>query len=578
MLVCRLSPAHQAVLAGLVTGQVRLPFGPGKTVSQLESAQQPLQCLSISSYQIACFRQTDHRSTNLLVISQLVAAAYGLAQVISILVSDLSLAYVPGAGQAVSTSYGFVYASNPNDSGTIVPQTSTWTRKADLYPTFAEYSESPFVANGVSDTGLTLRAFLPFQTAQDRETLHEYSGPTTVLDARVTCQIPSFIKETVSMSGNTIVLEGNVAASRHTPRLGNVTVAPGDTPRDLHTYGTAYMLLNITLGDAYTWKAVTQSDTATGFSPPAYSERGEWLDLVYSGGTLVLSATLCYSSFDQADIPVSISSSSNRTETIPSFDPASSTYTFSGFRAMLGQDAALSPGADRGILELAKQSSWIASPDQVPPLDDEPYLRNFANLAGPIGLGLGNRGNYTAPLYADGSCPASSDLPPRPVYLGCAEAHAMHIWLVQEILRNGGSVAFAVQSVITLLSSMAYYDQIGQFDKQAMTQQTFYVLVNVPTSYRGFVAVAATVTAHIAVMAIVWTMFVRQTRYSRIGGSWSALSQGIAIGEWGARYLRDAKLMSDDEVKERMKKDGLAGMRVGVTEVDGTLEIVAAKI
>jgi hypothetical protein len=40
----------------------------------------------------------------------------------------------------------------------------------------------------------------------------------------------------------------------------------------------------------------------------------------------------------------------------------------------------------------------------------------------------------------------------------------MHIWLVQEGVSIGASVAFALQSIITVLSSMAYLDQLAQFN------------------------------------------------------------------------------------------------------------------
>jgi hypothetical protein len=38
------------------------------------------------------------------------------------------------------------------------------------------------------------------------------------------------------------------------------------------------------------------------------------------------------------------------------------------------------------------------------------------------------------------------------------------ISLVQEIVQNGGSVAFALQSIITILAGVAYYDQLQQFN------------------------------------------------------------------------------------------------------------------
>ena len=52
------------------------------------------------------------------------------------------------------------------------------------------------------------------------------------------------------------------------------------------------------------------------------------------------------------------------------------------------------------------------------------------------------------------------------------------------------------------------------------------------------------------------------------------LSQGLA-GDW-ATYVDQATLMSDDDVKTRMRKDAVAGLKVGVKEVGGSLAVVSA--
>jgi hypothetical protein len=44
--------------------------------------------------------------------------------------------------------------------------------------------------SGISDTGVTMRAFLPIDV-QNRSSLHVYNGPSTVVDARVVCVRPN---------------------------------------------------------------------------------------------------------------------------------------------------------------------------------------------------------------------------------------------------------------------------------------------------------------------------------------------------------------------------------------------------
>ncbi|KAF2670605.1 hypothetical protein BT63DRAFT_454792 [Microthyrium microscopicum] len=86
---------------------------------------------------------------------------FGFLQVITIvLVSDLGLVQVPARSFTQNISYGL--GDVTDDSAT---RPSTWSLKPQGYPAFAEYREAPQVADGVDDTGLTLRAFLPFQSA-----------------------------------------------------------------------------------------------------------------------------------------------------------------------------------------------------------------------------------------------------------------------------------------------------------------------------------------------------------------------------------------------------------------------------
>ncbi len=82
------------------------------------------------------------------------------------------------------------------------------------------------------------------------------------------------------------------------------------TMQQCTTYGTSYLIFNVTTGLEYDWQAIVDDDTTRGrgYAAPAFQERNEWLDLVFSNGKLVLSSTLCYSAFDFANLPVNISS------------------------------------------------------------------------------------------------------------------------------------------------------------------------------------------------------------------------------------------------------------------------------
>jgi hypothetical protein len=542
------SVAMLAALA-LESFEVTMPSMAAVTMMRA-TASSPTVFVMLWHY-IRGFWTAGFRLSRVFILGFIVGLLWILDQVmLIILLTDVSLRQTQGYTRTEQVAYNFHYnvsnSTNVLQSG-VIQREGTWTHKAPYYPAFAEYSEPPYVADGVSDTGVTLRAFLPFDTSQVRENLHFYAGNAAVLDARVTCQIPHFDTATVqvpyNLSGITS-FQGSVSASRHTPRLGNATVHLGADnpyntsvafsciastvddetvygewrlslcqlfeggnyggtyetysgglvsefkdldawyidPLDSNTYGTAYLLLNTTLGSSELWQKALVSgqpgekETA-GYYPVAYQERGEWMDLVYSKGDVVLSATLCYAAFDTADIPVHIESRSNRTESDnnPIFDVKGAAYTFDGLRRQMGQDASSSPER-RGILELGRQS-WVttpgenvAGPNTTWEGDDgsttglvsvEPFIRAFADLGVGPNFGSGNAGNISGILRSVPEGGACDQVPFGETY--CVNVDHMHIWLVQEILRTGGSIAFALQTMITLLSGMAYYDQVSNF-------------------------------------------------------------------------------------------------------------------
>lgn len=142
---------------------------------------------------------------------------------------------------------------------------------------------------------------------------------------------------------------------------------------------------------------------------------------------------------------------------------------------------------------------------------------------------------------------------------------------MQEILQTNGSIAFALQTMLTLLSSMAYYDQMGQFDKWTQAEMTFFQTAQVPVGYVGFTVVTLTVLAHCILVAYCVSLFLRKTTLSRLGASWSAVAQ-VATGDV-MDYLEHAMLASDNDIQARLKADGKKSSKVRLEEVDGQVSI-----
>lgn len=560
-----------------------------------------------------------------------------------ILFSDINLGQVATRNTSSDIHFGFQYQPSTitqwNNMRSVVYGGNTWGRKALSYPAFAEYREPPVLQDGTSDTGVTLRAFLPFDNNTRRAQLHSYSGRTTVLDARVTCQVPSFSNLTIQVLYGAAVFSGFVRATRYTPRLGNATlavtpdtggllrhdvavpfvcVAPlfvGEggglsdqwrtglcqmandvgnaragglvsefkdystwfdgvgTHNESSYYGTGYLAFNMSTGVEFVWQELYGPYGATAYSDPPpvdisgapTEEIGPWLR-VNLKEDLQFESTLCYSAFDTADLPVKITSTTERntSEPIPRFDFTSLRYTFDDVRWQYGQKGlhhslAL---ADRGVLTLHRQN-WTAPAFLQPPL--EPYIRQFVNMAGPTSEG--NDGGWSTLLCETNIYSGSDNLNASwyDINVGATDVNIlqpdpMHIWLFQEIIADGGSIAFAIQSLITLLSSMAYYDQLGQFDNVAAVALSSFRTTNVPTRWWGWLAVTIYLVIHLVISWIVLIWFVKETRYTLLGETWQGLSQAVTTETMP--YLMQATALKDDELKETIKRDWLSKERV----------------
>ena len=127
------------------------------------------------------------------------------------LLADLKPGTVPGynASETTATKFYTVNGSTPFTS-----RGSVWTKKLPFYPIFAEYREVPSDApEDKSDTGLTLRAFLPVPAQQARSSLRTFFGLATVLDSRMHCLRPQLKLEKGHFASGTLALNGSISAS-----------------------------------------------------------------------------------------------------------------------------------------------------------------------------------------------------------------------------------------------------------------------------------------------------------------------------------------------------------------------------
>ena len=594
----------------------------------------------------------------------------------TVLLSDLRPSIVPGLSTSSRTATNFAY--DVNGSIPIIRRGTTWTMKPPFYPTFAEYHEPPpATPEGVVDTGVTLRAFMPIQDQQSRSLLRNYEGRATVLDARVQCMRPDLSSERLHITDGVLGFEGVVKASFNTSRLifiGTNTTADDESDSandygiihdwelrpntsfgclsplqntnlndDYHTnnaslaesddntnwrlsfcqptesqfagqltsefqtpewelryphsspymsFGALYIAVNVSNGGVEDWMNVLSNEEAgfggfvgPGMAPLLYSAHGEWLDLFFTpDGSLKLSISMCYAAFDTADRNVTISSTTNRTEPSPSYNDKTFKYTYSRVRQQLGQPNTLSPHdsdtiSERGIMSLHKRSSWLGGPGDYQfkgnTLTEVSWVMDFANMAGPMGSSQtanSDRQNYTGLMF--NALDNANTWSAMPVIVADPSLYSM----VQEIVQTGGDIAFALQSVLTTLTGIAYYDQLQQFNDVSTIKQKSFVVATAPKRFRGLIAVTSVATAHLVITAIILWLFLSKTRVSSIGNSWQAVAQVRA--PMTEELLSESILGRDKAVEEILKTNKWKRRIVGIRLTDDGLgtELVEADV
>ncbi|KAJ9606152.1 hypothetical protein H2200_009113 [Cladophialophora chaetospira] len=145
----------------------------------------------------------------------------------TILLSDLGPGTVISPSITSTNTSGFSYANeewdgnseqvqNPNSPFFASP--NYWTTDPTVFPAFAEYSEAGYSSDKTVDTGLTLRAFLPFGDASARQQVRDFQGMAPVFDTRVVCTRPQFTSLKADYMSRSW-LRGNISAEASLPGL-----------------------------------------------------------------------------------------------------------------------------------------------------------------------------------------------------------------------------------------------------------------------------------------------------------------------------------------------------------------------
>ena len=90
---------------------------------------------------------------------------------------------------------------------------------------------------------------------------------------------------------------------------------------------------------------------------------------------------------------------------------------------------------------------------------------------------------------------------------------------------SNNSIAHTLSSLITVLSGMAYYDQLPRFQVPTNATQVFFTEVLFPQNYGGFWTITVTVIVHTALVVAIVMVFLACSRFSFVGSYWHTVIQ-----------------------------------------------------
>lgn len=136
----------------------------------------------------------------------------------------------------------------------------------------------------------------------------------------------------------------------------------------------------------------------------------------------------------------------------------------------------------------------------------EPYVRQYFNMKS--GGYDGEYANWTSILCEDTS--TLTTITPD-AYIHVLQPDSSMVPLFQQIVGNGGSVAFALQSLYTVVASNIYCSKLLEFDAASDVWRIEFKVVNAPTHSWGFYVVLGVVLVHFLLLASVLALFLTRT-------------------------------------------------------------------
>ena len=277
--------------------------------------------------------------------------------------------------------------------------------------------------------------------------------------------------------------------------------------------------------------------------------------------------SVCYSAWATANLNVDMFSEINRSEPITHWNRSQGYYTLPDVHKQLGETDKQSDSIkSRGILQLAEKASWIPDAENSIPNSVKPFVQEFADLNEDASL------EHMLPYQCS---PCSALLAPwnsRLTYGFDKNSMFLVDYTLSDLFHQSiggagnGSWARAVSSLITTLSSMAYYDQMPQFQKTSKTSQVFFTTVLFPQSHFGFWLISIALAAHITQVTLIAIGFMMYSQHTMLGNHWQTIAQ--LQGPETEDLLTRTRMATDSDVKRALRIAGYESVRIGVRSLN----------
>ncbi|KAI3319329.1 hypothetical protein HD806DRAFT_290566 [Xylariaceae sp. AK1471] len=132
---------------------------------------------------------------------------------------------------------------------------------------------------------------------------------------------------------------------------------------------------------------------------------------------------------------------------------------------------------------------------------------------------------------------------------------------------SNNSPASSLSALITLLSSMSYYDQLPIFKKAGTAKVVTLTPVSHPQSWSGLITVITLLVAHLGICMLVLYLFRTRAKVTKLGDAWSSVGQLIGLDS--NDLMPRAAFASDEAMETFLKEQGRGQRLVRLAAMDG---------